>query len=188
MRRRRGRPRKTGPRHRDGRLKRQAETPRTVAKRMPHRRGLGENAADQRAATVLGRLVLRGKLEAAHGLAGETYLALWRGYVVSIAGPGELTSGVAGGFSCDGCADPQERKYCRCWFRRKVYEEARKVLLEHGAAVLTAVQLTVIHELPPRDLAVLKLGLTSLAQHFGLTARAKSQYQNAVSDPASSPA
>src|SRR5262245_25692182 len=125
MRRRRGRARKAGARHPSGDLKRQAETPRQVAAAMPHRKGLGEKATDQWAESELGRLVLRGDLDATQGLAGEEYLGLWRGYVFTIAGPREVANG-SGGFTCDGC-EPGAR-YCRCEFRRRVYTEANRVL------------------------------------------------------------
>lgn len=155
---------------------------------MPHRRGLGEQAADQRAETELGRLVLRGDLDATSGLAGETYLALWRGYVFSIAGPSELSNGGGHGFSCDGCPDPQARKHCRCAFRRKIYQEARTVLARAGAVVLTLVEHTVIHGWPAPELAALQLGLAALAQHFGLTPRQTVVLGNAASEIASPPA
>src|SRR5262245_57460318 len=126
MRRRRGgRPRKNGRRHPGGKLARQAETPRQVAASQPHRKGLGERATDQRGESELGRLVLRGQLDATQGLAGETYLALWRGYVMSIAGPRELGDGGGHGFTCDGCEEPV---HCRCEFRRRIYTEASGVL------------------------------------------------------------
>src|SRR5262245_14968344 len=172
MRRRRGRARKAGARERNGRVKRQAETPRTVAASMPHRKGLGELATDQRAVTQLGRLVLRGELDAAFGLAGEAYLGLWRGYVWTLAGPRELAAGDGHGFTCDGCG-PNERP-CRCEFRRRVYAEASGVLRGCGFGVSVAVTGLVIHDLPVIEdsLPLVRVGLGELARHFGLTARA----------------
>src|SRR5262245_49144644 len=101
---RKGRPRKARERHKNGHLKRApAVSLKDIAAGMPHRRGLGDGATSQLAETELGRLVLRGTLTADQGLAGETYLALWRGYVWTLAGPRELAQGGGGGFSCGGC-------------------------------------------------------------------------------------
>src|SRR5262245_9453483 len=166
MRRRRGgRPRKGGARHRSGDIKRQAETPRTVAAAMPHRKGLGEKATDQRAESELGRLVLRGDLDATQGLAGETYLGLWRGYVWTLAGPRELDQGSGHGFSCAGC---EVMRHCRCDFRRRVYLEARRVLLGCGPWVTALLDQLVLGNLPlpgvcrDKEVAVLRVGLSAL--------------------------
>jgi len=137
---------------------------------MPHRRGLGELATDQRAETELGRLVLRGTLDATLGLAGETYLALWRGYVWTLAGPRELAQGGGHGMSCGGC---EEAKHCRCWFRRKIFEEAREALKRSGPLVVASVWAVVVMDKPRYDLDLLRIGLTALARHFGLIGRDK---------------
>src|SRR5262245_64131701 len=175
MGRRRGRPRKAGQRYRSGDRRKPAKpavSPREIAAGMPHRRGLGDLAVDQRAESELGRLVLRGQLDATQGQAGETYLALWRGYVWTLAGPRELAQGDGHGFSCAGCA---EVKHCRCWFRRKAWEEARTVLWDAGGAMLLAmVEYTVLEDRPPQYLGTLQFGLAVLARHFGLTARGNS--------------
>lgn len=175
MRKRRGRPRKAGARHPGGRLvKRQAESPRVIAALMPHRRGLGERAVDQRAETELGRLVLRGILDETLGLAGETYLALWRGYVFSLAGPRELSNGSGHGFTCDGCVMLEERKWCRCSFRRRIFLEARRVLEDAGGVVMLVVVNVAIHGNPLTgrwEIEPLRLGLSALAVHFGLIGR-----------------
>jgi hypothetical protein len=142
---------------------------------MPHRRGLGEKAVDQRAETELGRLVLRGTLTADQGLAGETYLALWRGYVHSLAGPRELAQGDGHGFTCGGCDTAEARKWCRCEFRKRIYLEAARVLTEVGAPAVFAVEHVVLDDgvclMGTHDVG-LRWGLSALAHHFGLTARA----------------
>lgn len=188
MRKRRGRPRKAGARHRDGHLKRQAESPRVIAAGMPHRRGLGERAVDQRAETELGRLVLRGVLDETLGLAGETYLALWRGYVFSLAGPRELAQGSGAGFTCSGC---EGMRHCRCEFRKRVYLEAREVLLDAGPGVLLMVHAVVVHDgaLPfDAHIEPLRVGLLALAIHFGLQPRKIMLSRNAASETARVPA
>src|SRR5262245_52214804 len=172
MRRRRGRGRKAGARERNGRIeRRQAETPRQIAASMPHRKGLGELATDQRAATQLGRLVLRGDLDATLGLAGETYLAMWRGYVWTLAGPRELAQGNGHGMSCGGC---EVMRHCRCDFRRKIYEEAREALLRRcGYRVHAVVVKVVIGDDPcvGDEIEGLRIGLRALAHHFGLVGK-----------------
>jgi hypothetical protein len=174
MRRRRGRPRKSGRRYPSGDRVKPAVSPREIAAGMPHRKGLGEKAVDQRAETELGRLVLRGVLDETLGLAGETYLALWRGYVFSLAGPRELSNGGGHGFTCGGC-EGEARRWCRCEFRRRIFLEARRVLEDAGAVVILATERVAIHDDPLTgrwDLDWLRLGLSALAGHFGLTARA----------------
>jgi hypothetical protein len=186
MRKRRGRPRKAGARHRDGHLKRRPESPRAVAAGMPHRRGLGERAVDQRAETELGRLTLRGALTEAQGLAGETYLALWRGYVFSLAGPRELSNGGGHGFSCGGC---EEMRHCRCEFRKRIFLEAQRVLDAEGPVVVAIVNFVVLSDGPgyPEQLDVLRLGLSALAVHFGLQPRKSMISRNAASERARQP-
>lgn len=154
-----------------------------VAAGMPHRRGLGDLATDQRAETELGRLVLRGVLDETLGLAGETYLALWRGYVFSLAGPSELANASGHGFACDGCETVERRKWCRCSFRRRIYDEARAVLLLEGPRPASATHCMVIHDLPAElfDIWDIRHGLTALAVHFGLTPRKSMVLGNAAS-------
>src|SRR5262245_8723373 len=190
MRRRRGRGRKAGARERNGRIeRRQAETPRQIAASMPHRKGLGELATDQRAATQLGRLVLRGELDATLGLAGETYLALWRGYVWTLAGPRELAAG-PGGFSCGGC---EQARHCRCEFRKRIFLEAQRVVDGCGAWVVALVGQVVLMDMPlpglvrDKELRVLQVGLEALARHFGLTPQQNVVVRTALAHAASAP-
>src|SRR5215475_5629139 len=85
MKRKRGRPRKAGRRLRSGRLV--GPSPREVAAGMPHRRGLGEDAASQLGENELGRLILKGQLEPLLGLAGEYFAGAYWGYVATLGGP-----------------------------------------------------------------------------------------------------
>jgi hypothetical protein len=173
MKKRRGRPRKTGQRYPSGKLRQSPVSPREVAAAMPHRRGLGDKATDQRAETALGRLVLIGLIAPELGTAGDTYCSLWRGYLYSIAGPQQLSSTDSHGFSCDGCPDPERRKYCRCDFRRRIFEEARNVLFRAGMQSAMQVYLVATQDQRCSDLTALRVGLTALARHFGLTPREK---------------
>jgi hypothetical protein len=173
MKKRRGRPRKTGQRYPSGKLRQSPVSPREVAAAMPHRRGLGDKATDQRAETTLGRLVLIGLLHPMLGAAGDTYGSLWRGYLYSIGGPQQLSNTDSHGFSCDGCPDPERRKYCRCYFRRRIFEEARGKLALAGTLAAMEVYMVVTQDQRCTNLAALREGLTALAKHFGLTPREK---------------
>jgi len=155
---------------------------------MPHRKGLGDRAVDQRAETELGRLVLRGVLDETLGLAGETYLSLWRGYVFSLAGPSELTNGGGHGFTCGGCETAEARRWCRCEFRRRIFLEAAQVLHDAGDLVGRVVSRVVIDDAScATGLDLLRLGLSALAVHFGLQPRKTMLSRNAASETARSP-
>jgi hypothetical protein len=149
---------------------------------MPHRKALGDQAADQRAESVLGRLVLRGLLDPVLGLAGQTYLTLWQGYVRSLAGPRAFAAGSGHGMACDGCPDPAARKFCRCYFRKKIFLETRDLLLQQaGAGPEWEVRHVVIHDHAPIDFTALRNGLAVLAAHWRLTPRPP-RYTNAASE------
>lgn len=180
--RRRGRPRKTGARHKSGHLKRTAadpnDSPRAIAARMPHRRSLGELALDPRAETALGRLFLQELISEPQLTAGEVYARMWRGYVSTLNAPG--TPGEAQGrvSACGGCPSPEDRKYCLCDLRRRIYAEATEVLTSTGRGVAPLVRVVVIYDqfFPFGDLELLKLGLGALARHYGLESAPKSAY------------
>ena len=186
--RRRGRPRKAGPRHKNGHLKAvMAESPRERAAHMPHRRGLGEQALDPAAESELGRMRLRGEVSEPEATAGEIYARMWRGYVSTLnapATPGEAQGRVS---ACDGCSDPERRKYCACDLRRRIYAEAARVLISTGRGVAPVVNAVVIldRQCPFLDVLTLKLGLSALASHYGLsrplTNHRKRTYRNARS-------
>jgi hypothetical protein len=182
MKKRRGRPRKTGLRYPSGKLRQSPVSPREVAAAMPHRRGLGDKATDQRAETALGRLVLIGLLAPELGLAGDTYGSLWRGYVYSIDGPRTFAHGDGHGFSCDGCPDPVAKKHCRCDFRKRIFEEARGKLAQVGTLAAMEVYTVVTQDQRCANLAALREGLTALAKHFGLTPREKRTTEKIVSE------
>ena len=77
---RRGRPRKSGQRYRNGNLRPSREpavSPAAIAATQPHRAGLGDHAADQKAESTLGRMVLRGQISPMQYLAGQRYAAQW---------------------------------------------------------------------------------------------------------------
>src|SRR5580765_3188011 len=137
--RRRGRPRKTGPRHKSGHLKRTAadpmDSPRAIAARMPHRRGLGELALDPHAETELGRMLLRGQITEPEETAGEVYARMWKGYISTLSAPTATGKGAGAISACGGCPSPEDRKYCICDLRRRIYAEAAHVLISTGSGV-----------------------------------------------------
>ena len=179
--RRRGRPRKTGPRHRNGHLKAvMAESPRERAARMPHRRGLGEQALAPAAECELGRMRLRNEVSEPEETAGYVYARMWRGYISTLNAPhspGEAQGRVS---ACAGCSDPAERKYCACDLRKRIYLEAVRVVASTAGGVLPLVHAVVIldRQCAFADLVLLKLGLTALAEHYGLTNHRKRTYRN----------
>jgi len=179
-----GRPRKTGARHKNGHLKAvMAESPRERAAHMPHRRALGESAVDPAAESELGRMRLRGEVSEPEETAGYVYARMWRGYVSTLnapATPGEAQGRVS---ACAGCPWPEDRKYCLCDLRRRIYLEATGVLVSTGRGIAPLVRAVAIYDQQCRfaDLPTLKLGLSALATHFGLTPSRKSGYQNARS-------
>jgi hypothetical protein len=157
-----------------------AESPRERAAHMPHRRGLGEHAVDPAAESELGRMRLRGEVSEPEATAGEVYARMWRGYVSTLnapATPGEAQGRVS---ACAGCPWPEDRKYCLCDLRRRIYLEATGVLVSTGRGIAPLVRYVVIYDRPCRfaDLPVLKLGLSALADHYGLTNQGKRAYRN----------
>ena len=138
----------------------------TIAKAMPHRRGLGEAALDQRAETELGRLAIRGHLEEPHRLAGEAYASRWRQYAATLDGPHWPWRGQGRGESCDGCPEPDRDKFCVCAARRRAWLEVIDVLSMAGNRVVARVA---IHDqpCPEAEFRTLHAALGALAVRFG---------------------
>ena len=188
--RRKGRPRKTGARHKNGHLKAvMAESPRERAAHMPHRRGLGEQSSDPAAESELGRMRLRGEISEPEETAGYVYGRMWRGYVSTLDAPRTPGEGQGRVSACAGCIFPSERRWCACDLRRRIYQEAANVLSSTGSGILPTVHAVVIldRQCHFSDLPVLKSGLSALAAHFGLVNTRKSAYRKTTS-PIRSPA
>jgi len=169
--RRKGRPRKTGPRHKNGHLKAvMAESPRERAAHMPHRRGLGEHAVDQGAESELGRLGLRGLLTDNQVLAGKTYADLWRQYIGTLDGPRWPWRGQGRGLACLGCPTAEQKKNCACARVRRSYAASGVALWSSGGTAAHLVRLVAIEglECAASCLDILRLGLDALVQHYGL--------------------
>ena len=176
--RRRGRPRKTGPRHPNGHLKAvMAESPRERAAHMPHRRGLGERAVDPAAESELGRMRIRGEVSEPQETAGYVYGRMWRGYVATLDSPRDAGLGHGQSSACVGCPAPLSRKFCICDLRKRIYAEASRVLVSTGRGVAPVVHAVVIldRQCQYGDLPTLRLGLSALALHLGLTNHRKSR-------------
>jgi hypothetical protein len=157
-----------------------AESPREIASRMPHRRGLGEQAVDPAAESELGRMRLRGEVSEPEATAGEVYARMWRGYVSTFSGPSVPGEGQGRVSACAGCPWPEDRKYCLCDLRRRIYVEAVGVLISTGRGIAPLVNAVVIYDRQCAfaDVPTLKLGLTALADHYGLTNQRKRAYRN----------
>jgi len=182
--RRRGRPRKTGSRHKNGHLKAvMAESPRERAAHMPHRRGLGEQSSDPAAESELGRMRLRGEVSEPECTAGEVYARMWRGYVATLDSPRDAGLGHGQSSACVGCPAPLSRKFCICDLRKRIYAEASRVLVSTGRGVAPIVHAVVIldRQCGFLDLPTLKLGLTGLAEHYGLLTNHTNRRRNAQS-------
>jgi hypothetical protein len=182
---RRGRPRKPGKRYRSGDLK--PESPREIAARLPHRRGLVPEArCDQRAESELGRLVLRGLLEPVLGTAGEEFAVRYRGYIATLDAPRRPSGGHGRSFDCGGCLGMVGTRFCICEVRKAKWNVVATALMLCGVGSYREVIGVVIHDRPPWDLGLLRIGLNEVAVHLGLTARPKQIREISVSN--SSPA
>lgn len=175
--RRRGRPRKPGQRYRSGNLRPSHEpavSPAAIAATQPHRKGLGERAADQLGESELGRMVLRGQITGLQHLAGQRYAAQWRAYIGTLDGPRWPWRGQGRGKTCDGCLGPARPEKCACDLARRSFARSVNVLIAVGSAVL--VGMVAIYDMPCAPAETLKLrgALDALALELGLTTGRKS--------------
>ena len=159
------------------------DSPRSIAARMPHRRGLGEQALAPAAENELGRMGLRGELTEPEVTAGEVYARMWRGYVATLDSPRDAGLGHGQSSACVGCPAPLSRKFCICDLRKRIYAEAARVLVATGRGVAPVVHAVVIldRQCGFSDLAMLKLGLTALAEHYGLLTNHRNRRQKSLS-------
>ena len=174
--RRKGRPRKTGPRYRNGNLRpshEPATSPAVVAASQPHRAGLGDRAADQKAESELGRLALRGRISPLQYLAGQKYAAQWRSYLATLDGPRSPQRGHGRGNGCNPADCRGQGSECVC--------DRAKRSWQRSASVLTPAEILVTARVccwdiacPLGGLAILCRGLDALALNLGLTGSDKS--------------
>jgi len=176
--RRKGRPRKAGHRYRSGNLRPKHEaavSPAAIAATQPHRRGLGDQAADQLAESILGRLALRGRISNLQHLAGQTYGRQWRTYLATLDGPRWTGKGGTGRVSaCGGCPTKGDITKCACGLASRLWRRSWDALNRVDAACL--VTDTVGYEVPVAavDLPLLRAGLDELVFELGLTSARKS--------------
>ena len=178
--RRRGRPRKTGHRYKNGNLKSPSHdpaiSPAAIAATQPHRQGLGDHAADQLAESELGRMVIRGIITRLQCLAGQKYAAQWRSYLATLDGPRSPQRGHGRGNPCAGCTTAAEREKCACDLARRSWVRSASALHAiPGGIVVTARVCCWDVPCPVWGLAMLRSGLDTLALSLGLTTRNKSQ-------------
>jgi len=163
------------------------DSPRAIAARMPHRRGLGEQALDPAAESELGRMRIRGEVSEPEETAGYVYARMWRGYVSTLDAPRTPGEGQGRAMACSECSDPSSRKYCACDLRKRIYLEAANALASTicGAGPLVHAVVILDRSCRYEDLPMLKLGLTALSIHYGLerplTNHRKRAYRNASS-------
>ena len=176
--RRRGRPRKAGNRYKSGNLRPTHEpaiSPAAVAATQPHRAGLGDCAADQKAESVLGRMALLGQITGLQFLAGQRYAAQWRAYLATLDGPRSPQRSQGRGQSCLGCPTAAEREKCACDLARRSWVRSASALHAiPGGIVVTARVCCWDVPCPIWGLAMLRSGLDALALSLGLTTRNKS--------------
>jgi len=150
---------------------------------MPHRRGLGEHAVDPAAESELGRMRIRGEVSEPEETAGYVYGRMWRGYVATLDSPRDAGLGHGQSSACVGCPSPGDRKWCLCDLRRRIYLEATSVLVSTGRGIAPLVRAVVIYDQQCRfmDLPTLKLGLSALAQLYGLLTNQRKSRQKTLS-------
>lgn len=159
-------------------------SPAAVAATQPHRKGLGDRAADQLAESEIGRMVLRGQISPLQHLAGQRYAAQWRAYVGTLDGPRWPWRGQGRGKACDGCLGPARPERCACDLARRSWQRSWAVLIAAGATTATIATMVLLHDVPCPLSAIgpLRQALDGLALELGLTNRLKSvEFGNASS-------
>jgi len=172
--RRKGRPRKPGHRYRNGNLRpsshEPAVSPAAIAATQPHRQGLGDRAADQKAESELGRMALRGQVTALQCLAGQRYAAQWRAYLGTLDGPRSPQRGHGRGNGCNECDPPRA---CACEHAKRAWTRST-LALDREAVVMVARVACWDMPCPAWGLSTLITGLNALTQTLGLTTQDKS--------------
>ena len=177
MRRRAGRKRKSGARYPSGDLRR--PSPLEVAAGMPHRRALGKNAASQLAENELGRMVLRGEVDAVLATAGDLYRGEYRAYLAAICAPrmpvralGEAAGAISRCVWCPrsgGGEQNAQAVFCLCADRERKWRSSQAALADSGASAEVERVCLDDRQCPLSLLWLLQVGLRALAHHYGLT-------------------
>lgn len=191
---RKGRKRKSGRRQPDGRLARISLDYRAMAAFNPDRADLpAAYRLDERAGTCLGRLNIvyrisdSRKANAGHSekfgitevqyQAGQKYARIVGAYLAQAGSP-RCTAGTGRSHSCRGDANcPPET--CICRMQTEDYMRANEAIeRDAGRAGHMAVNRVAIHDQPisADQLPPLRMALTALARHLGLTNKGKSRH------------
>jgi hypothetical protein len=165
------------PRRKDGRLLKAKVSVAQVAAAMPHRRTVG-GSVDQRAECELGRMLLRGEIDEEGCRAGEIYRLDWRRYVTSISAPRDLGKVVAGRPRCNDCAVTDREFVCLCELRKRHWYEVVLALADTGATGFVDEVVLWDRPIEQAKVWILKVGLSCLARHYGLTKTANRRSNN----------
>jgi hypothetical protein len=174
---RKGRKRKSGRRTASGQLTRKPLDYRAMAGEQPHRNWLPVGLrTDERAGTVLGCLNLLNRISEHEYEAGRRYSVIVGAYLAMANAP-RGTAGAGRGYDCSGeqnCSETRQLvgRTCTCLDRTERFNRAYEAISRDGGRPAhIAVNWVAIQDrvCAPEHLKTLKLGLTALAGHFGLT-------------------
>lgn len=166
---RKGRKRKSGKRTASGALVRVHIDYQTMAAGNPDRRWLPVALRlSEKAGTVLGGLNLIGRITDHQYEAGRRYGIVVGAYRSVIGTPSGIQGG-SRGYDCAGLACLVDDRLCECASRKARYMRAFEAI--KGQRVHLAVNRVAVHDeqIAEFQMDYLRLGLTALAVHFGLT-------------------
>lgn len=171
---RKGRKRKSGRRTSNGQLVRKPVDYRSMAEQWPHRIGLpAALRSHERAESEIGRLNLANRISEQEYEAGRRYSVIVGAYL-SMANAPRGMAGQGRGYDCVGAMDcPVDT--CICLARTQRFQRAYEAIGDLGWKVAhrahKAINRVVIQDFVcfADEVEALKLGLSVLARHFGLT-------------------
>jgi hypothetical protein len=162
--------RKLARREPNGRIQRVKPDDRAHVINWPSRRHLPKSVRlDQKAATPLGGLNLLGEITDEQYAAGLRFAIVVHRYRAVIGAPHPAPGGMD---RCGhGFISPDDRRR-----RKEAYDVSYETLDPLGMATKRAVNRVSVYDeaCPPGGMESLRLGLSALAEHFGLTSRRKS--------------
>lgn len=166
---RKGRKRKSGRRTASGALAKAHVDYQTMAAENPDRRWLPATLRlSEKAGTVLGGLNLIGRITDHQYEAGRRY-GIVVGAYRSVIGTPTGMHGSSRGYDCAGLACLVDDRLCECASRKTRYVRAFEAI--KGQRVHLAVNRVAVHDeqITEDQMDYLRLGLSALAVHFGLT-------------------
>lgn len=177
---RKGRRRKSGPRHPNGDLVGVPKVDyRALAANQPHRREVttkdekgNDNRLSDKAGTPFGNLYLNRTISAEQYEAGRLYSVDCGAYFASIGVPTGLGGG-GKGYDCSGVINCEN---CECRRRKVAHNSAYEALFDAGQRCAKVVAHVAVHGkfLVHGELVALIRGLDALIKHYGLTTTRKS--------------